>query len=337
MLFAPKPVGNLVLRPDVLAEDKKHCRKIGPCGIGKEAIYLNSFFIDRRYYVTFTDVRRCFKRVAMSRGGFTGKGIFSSMPYLVVLLSNGQEKQCNFKYEEDVDRFLAVIAKEHPEIPVHSKKAEQRLSKAAAEQEAKYVKDLSPAAQASIDTLTAAKEYLEKQSDIGTELSAAAKFKRSMDGIKTSNLVLAGTIAAAAAAAVVAGVVLLFRGKTTEAMYFFLGGFSFLFFIMGSHVLPGPRNNKKVAQKRWDEAVKSAEEYIGAVDTLFPVPACYAHPVVLTRMIRLIREGRATDIPEALDVLKEDLRQMDHTKHVTQEEYDEIVAIKPMFLVEDYQ
>ena len=69
----------------------------------------------------------------------------------------------------------------------------------------------------------------------------------------------------------------------------------------------------------------------------FPVPAYYAHPVVLTRMADIIREGRAETIPNALQVLKEDLKALNSSVMVEQEEYDEVVAIKPMFLVMDYQ
>ena len=43
-------------------------------------------------------VRRVFKRVAMSKGGFTGKGAFGSIPYLVVEYDDGAQKQCNFKH-----------------------------------------------------------------------------------------------------------------------------------------------------------------------------------------------------------------------------------------------
>ena len=50
----------------------------------------------------------------MSKGGFTGKGVFGTLSYLVVVYENGQEKQCNFKHEEDVDRFLAYIEEEYP-------------------------------------------------------------------------------------------------------------------------------------------------------------------------------------------------------------------------------
>ena len=51
----------------------------------------------------------------------------------------------------------------------------------------------------------------------------------------------------------------------------------------------------------------------------------------------MLREGRAQSAPEALDVVKADLKALNADVQVTQEEYDEVVAIKSMFLVSDYQ
>ena len=91
-------------------------------------MYLSSFYIDRRYYIPISSVKRIFKRIAMSKGGFTGKGVFGTLSYLVVVYEDGKEKQCNFKYEEDVDRFVAYIEEKYPDIPVHSLEAERKLA-----------------------------------------------------------------------------------------------------------------------------------------------------------------------------------------------------------------
>ena len=69
----------------------------------------------------------------------------------------------------------------------------------------------------------------------------------------------------------------------------------------------------------------------------FSVPAQYAHPVVLERMIRLLREGRAVNAKEALALMKEDLKALNSSVTVSQKEHDEVVRIKPLFLVCDYQ
>ena len=58
---------------------------------------------------------------------------------------------------------------------------------------------------------------------------------------------------------------------------------------------------------------------------------------MLKRMQEILREGRADTIPEALRILKEDLKALNSSVVVEQEEYDEVVAIKPMFLVMDYK
>ena len=127
MIFAPARLGSVTLDNETLAADKKGCRRFGPCGVGEKALYLNSFFIDRHYYVALSSVRRVFKRVAMSKGGFTGKGAFGSIPYLVVEYDGG-EKQCNFKHEEDVDNLLAYLSKLCPDLPLQSRKVEQHMA-----------------------------------------------------------------------------------------------------------------------------------------------------------------------------------------------------------------
>ena len=90
MSFAPVRLGNTVLEAETAAADRKSCRRFGPCGVGEKALYLNDLLIDRHFYVGFGSVRRVFKRVAMSQGGFSGKGAFGSIPYLVVQYDDGQ-------------------------------------------------------------------------------------------------------------------------------------------------------------------------------------------------------------------------------------------------------
>ena len=69
----------------------------------------------------------------------------------------------------------------------------------------------------------------------------------------------------------------------------------------------------------------------------FPVPDIYAHPVVLKQMTDALQEGRAVTLPEALEAVKNRLKEVNADVQVEQEEYDEIVQIKAMFLNHDYQ
>lgn len=59
--------------------------------------------------------------------------------------------------------------------------------------------------------------------------------------------------------------------------------------------------------------------------------------LVLRRMKRAVMDGRAVTAGQALDVVKDDLRALNADVEVSQEEYDEVVAIKPLFLNAEYQ
>ena len=40
MIFAPVRLGETSIADEVLAADKKSCKRFGPCGVGEEALYL---------------------------------------------------------------------------------------------------------------------------------------------------------------------------------------------------------------------------------------------------------------------------------------------------------
>ena len=335
MFFTPRQLGNTALSRDELEADKKNCLRIGPCGIGDKAIYLNSFFLDRVFYVRNNDVRRIYKRVAMTKGGFTGKGMFGTMSYLVVLLSDGTEKQCNFKYEHEVDNFINKFHAMHPDIPIHSAAAEKRLEAERRKEEARYLKELSPEAEASIAELKKAMEFLNAEPAYSEELSRSAKQKRIIDNIKPGYKIFAGLIVIFSLIACAYGIYAVIEHKGM-AVYFLLFGFAFIFYAMSMQVLPTGRNNSRNAKKEFDAAIREAGKYISGYQGAFPVPAQYAHPSTFLRMIRIIREGRAKTIAESYEVMKEDLKRINNTVTVSQLEYDEITAIKPMFLNCDY-
>ena len=241
-------------------------------------------------------VRRVFKRVAMSKGGFTGKGAFGSIPYLVVELDDGSQKQCNFKHEEDVDLLLAHMARVCPDIPRHSVEAERRLREKAEREAKRYLKQLTPQAQAARETLEQAQQLLEEYPEQTAKLSTAAKAKRVNDRSNPAYRWVALAIIVAGIAAVVYGIMALIRGENV-GVYFALFGLAAIFFFSGAHVLPTAKNNKKAIAQEWE---RSISDVAALLPEDFPVPARYAHPVVLQRMIRVLREGRAQSVGEAL-------------------------------------
>ena len=338
MIFKPAQLGMAKLDPQELEADKKACRKIGPCGVGKKALYLNSFYIDRRYYLPYGSITRVFKRVAMSSGGFSGKGVFASMAYLVVEYDGGKQKQCNFKDERDVDTLLALLAKEQPQIKLLSAAGEQVLEKKEAEKAARKLPELSKDAQHSLTVLKKAKEYLEAKPEIAEELSAAERRKRAQLKSKPVYKYVALIISLFGVVAAAYGIHSLLTHSGNYGIYFALFGFAAIFLFSSYNMMPTARNNNSAIMKRAEKAEVAMADYLKPYPHgTFPVPSQYAHPVVLKQMMDAVEEGRAVTVPEALEAVKNRLREVNADVQVEQEEYDEIVQIKAMFLNHDYQ
>ena len=338
MIFRPAQLGMAKLDRLELEQDKKACRKIGPCGVGKKALYLNSFYIDRRYYLPYGSISRVFKRVAMSSGGFTGKGMFASMAYLVVEYDGGKQKQCNFKDERDVDKLLEVLAKEQPQIPLLSEAGEQALQKKEAEKAARKLPELTDEAKYSVTVLRKAKEYLEEKPELAEELSAAERRKRAQLQSKPVYRYVALAIFVFGIVSAAYGLYAVTNHVGNYGIYFALFGFAAVFLFSSYNMLPTARNNNNAIMKRADKAEAAMAEYVKHYPNgAFPVPSCYAHPIVLKQMTDAIEEGRAVTVPEALDAVEARLKSLNADVQVEQEEYDEVVVIKAMFLNHDYQ
>lgn len=335
VFIKPIPLGQATLEREAMLADRKACRHFGPCGVGEKALYLNSFYLERRYYVPLDSVQRVFKRVAMSKGGFSRHGIFASIPYLVVQYDGGKEKQCQFKYEEQVDQLLVCVAHERPEIPRISREAAERLAQKERERAARVLPELTEGAEESLKALRKAEKYLEDRPDLTNALSRSAKEWRAYQRSKPAYRWVALAVMVMGLVSLLYGIYSFISGGDLS-LYFLLFGLAALFLFSSANVLPTSRNNKKAIQGRVEQAKREMEKYLSGYKR-FPVPARYAHPVVLRRMERVIEAGRAEDAEAALGLVKADLKALNSSVEVDQEEYDEVVAVKPMFLNEDYR
>lgn len=283
MIIKPAQLGREALKRAVMLEDRKNCKRFGPCGVGEKALYLSSFYISCRYYLPYGGITRVFKRVAMSKGGYSHKGIFASIPYLVVEYDGGREKQCTYKYEEQVDQLLACLKQLRPEIKQVSAQAEVRQRE---RKRAVPSPRLSEEARQTLELLKQAEAVLEKRPDLYLELSKAAQQKRRL-------------------------------------------------------LLTVERRRKKNIKEKEGSVLERADQAKAAMEQFLPpdflVPARYAHPVVLRRMRRVVETGRAISHQNALEVVKQDLKALNANVEVSQEEHDEVVAVKAMFLNENYQ
>lgn len=287
MILKPNPLGRETLDGAELKADRKSCRRFGPCGVGEKALYLSSFYLGCRYYLPYGSVTRVFKRVAMSKGGFSHKGIFASIPYLVAEYDDGREKQCVYKYEEQVDQLLAYLKKAHPDIKQVSAQAERRLAERARE-EAAPKPELTEEARRTLEELRAAEAVLEKRPELYQELSQAARQKRQL--LLTAQRRRSGAV----------------------------------------------KPREQPILDRADRAQEEMERFLQGYPN-FPLPARYAHPIVLRRMSRAVEEGRAITAEEALEAVKAGLKALNASVEVSQEEHDEVVAVKALFLNENYR
>jgi len=162
-------------------------------------------------------------------------------------------------------------------------------------------------------------------------LSAAVRQKRVVDHIRPTYRYAAMAVFVLALGALVFGVISILR-HDGFSMYFVLFGMAFLFYSMSSRMLPTAKNNSRYVKERWEKALLASRELTMTGETPFPVPYQYAHPAVLDRMIRVIREGRAESKEQAYEIMKADLKALNSDVTVSQTEYDEVVAVKPLFL-----
>lgn len=328
-----KRLSQRILAKDVLKIDKKNAIKIGPCGIGKKAVYLNSFYFDRIYYISISSIDRIFKRVAMSQGGFSGKGVFASISYLVVVYDGGKEKQCIFKREEQVDEFLSYIKQHFPDIPTVSETVEKKRMKKQINEKTK--KAAQPERQKEIEKLKKACAYLEKSPELYKNLSKTAKEKRIFEQANPVYRWLALTIVLIGIATVCYGIWYMVMDKDI-GVYLFLLGLAAVLLFTGTNTLPIGKNTKKYVDQQWRKACSNMEKHIKTYEK-FPLPVKYAHPATIRRMIYVLEDERANTCEEALEVVKEDLKKLNASVSVSKEEYDEIMSVKPMFLIENYR
>ena len=176
---------------------------------------------------------------------------------------------------------------------------------------------------------------LERRPELTEQLSAAAKRRRNFQCTHGSYRWAAMAITLLGFAALAYGIVSFVR-HGSFSIYFTLFGLAAIFTFAGFSVLPTARNNRTSIMQNDAQAQEKMQAYLA--DYLnFPLPARYAHPVVLRRMQRAVMDGRAVTAAQALDVVKADLKALNADVTVSQEEYDEVVAIKPMFLNAEYQ
>lgn len=333
-MAAPRPLSRITLPEEVVQKDRRKCARYDQCGLGEKAVYLGSALMPRRYYIPYEAITHVFKRVAVSNGA--GKGFLAPILYLVVRYDDGQERQCSFRYLQDADKMLDAIESAHPEIALMSpegvQKAREKRQKEAAIENAV----LSDAEEHEVRLLNNAKLELEKRPGLYEKLAVTAKRKRTADLTNPRYQTLAAVICSAGVIAILAGLLLMHRrvGGSLPLLVI-LAGAAAVFLMINSGALPTPSHSRKALTKAYNEALAAMEKSLR--NTTFPFAAAYAHPIVLERCIRIIKEGRAETALTALEELKRDLKAADSSVALSGKDYSDVITIKPLFTVNDYR
>lgn len=356
-LFSSKCIGTAELSSAELKADKKNMLKCGSCGLGEKALYIPGIYTYYKFYACWQDTARVFKRLAVSEGGITGGGISGAVPYLVVLFQDGHERQFLIRREQDIDDLLAKLPAKHPEIKTVSENAEQRMGAAKAKYDAEHAPHtLTAAEEKSIRTLEQARSRLDEKAFLYRTLAGTAAKKKTTDRIDPRMQWISVFIFALSVIAAAVGVLLLVLGGFGHAgLWIVLAGVAGIFLSFSSHTLPFFGNSKKTVDAAWENSVQEMEKFLadgglrakarlrpkneGGDEPVFPLPAAYAHPMVIDRMIRVIREGRTAEggIDEALEVTRKDMKSLNSSVTVSENEYREVVIIKPLFIANDYR
>ena len=109
MLIPPRPLSTRVLTKYELESDKETVNKYEDCGLGKKALYVGAFGLNRRRYIPIGNVKRVYKRLAVSKGFFESGKMFITVSYLVIEYDGGKRKTCRFTHEENLDLLLSSI------------------------------------------------------------------------------------------------------------------------------------------------------------------------------------------------------------------------------------
>lgn len=188
-----------------------------------------------------------------------------------------------------MDELLAYLGQVHPEIPRLSVGGEQRLAKKAQQEASRYLKELTPQAQSAREELERARKFLSGYPELTAQLAAAAKAKRINEHTNPAYRWVALAIVLAArrhwCTASSRGAAAAISASTSRS----------------SALPPCSSSRERTFCPRQRITAGAGRACLGrgagrhgecSARGLSP-PRRYAHPIVLDRMIRILREGRA--------------------------------------------
>lgn len=188
--------------------------------------------------------------------------------------------------------------------------------------------------------LAPAQKFLKDHQNLCDDLALAAHKVHRVRTIKPGTMAIAFSTFVLGIIMAIVGVVLTFLRAGNYGPLMAFAGIVIVVAAYSRKVLPFGINNKKKMEKEWQDKLSELEKVLAEYpfnSGKFPLPARYSHPHTLARMIKIVREGRADSVDMALEALKEDLKKMDSSVTLDGKDYEEVITIKPMFMINNYQ
>jgi len=194
--------------------------------------------------------------------------------------------------------------------------------------------------QETLAILTPAWKFLKEHQQACDDLALAAHKVHRVRTIKPGTMAIAFSTFILGIIMAIVGIVLTFLRAGSYGPFMAFAGIVIVAAAYSRKVLPFGINNKKKMEKEWQDKLAEVDQALAAYpfnSGRFPVPARYSHPHTLARMIKIVRDGRADSVDTALEALKEDLKRMDSSVTLDGKDYEEVITIKPMFMINDYR
>ena len=186
--------------------------------------------------------------------------------------------------------------------------------------------------------LKRASDYLARKPELAKELSAAERRKRAQLQSKPVYKYVALIISLFGVVSAAYGIQSIINHTGNYGIYFALFGFAAIFLFSSYNMMPTAHNNHNAIMKRADRAEAAMAEYIKAYPRReLPGAGHLRSPCGAQADDRCSSGGPGRHPARSPRGREESPQRGQRRRQVEQEEYDEIVQIKAMFLNHDYQ
>ena len=286
MFFKPTPVSREMFEGEVLEDDLKGSFRCGNVSLGKRALYFGTPSRRNKFYIPYSSISRI-------EGVIDGKD-----RQLEVTYDEGIVRSIAMDEKEECDIALSYVASCFPEIKTLSERDEKLYLKLRHEWDRKALRRLEDGASECESELKRERAYMEENPLIFSLRVSLASLLNKKERMRYLYF-LVFAIGIVLSAISFTSLISAYSGNDVLTL---LIGLVLVYLSLSYTVLPSRNNRRRELRRAYAETVSEIRGYISKYDGEFLIPERYAHPVLASFLIALIREGKACDAKEALEI-----------------------------------